>query len=103
MKWRFYRGRLKAPQKGQRHPRARPGEFTFLRDQYSSRGEPVPVPGPVVGATRRRASDLERPGSTCAIEVEGLKRRPTVGGGLSLEFRSRRKAGVAETSQKPSR
>ena len=29
----------------------------------------------------------ERAGSTCAIEVEGLKRRPpTVGGGLSLEF-----------------
>ena len=30
----------------------------------------------------------ERPGSACAIEVEGLRRRPpTQGGGLGLEFR----------------
>ena len=39
--------------------------FTLLRDQYWSRGEPVPVPGPVVGATvpmavGRRANDLGR-------------------------------------------
>ena len=30
--------------------------FTLLRDQYWSRGEPVPVPGPIVGATVFRAA-----------------------------------------------
>ena len=37
-----------------------------------------------------------RPRSACAIEVEGLRRRPpTLGGGLGLEFRVHRVSGLA--------
>ena len=40
--------------------------FTLLRDQYWSRGEPVPVPGPVVGATASWAA------GTCAIAAKNI-------------------------------
>ena len=47
-------------------------------------GEPVPVPGPSwVLPTSGLQETGKRPGSSFAIEVEGLKRRPpSVGGGL---------------------
>ena len=43
----------------------------------ASRGERVPVPGPLwVLPTSGLQEAGKRPGSTFAIEVEGLKRRP---------------------------
>ena len=51
--------------------------MTFFRDQYWSRGELFQVPGlswvlPYPGCEKAG----ERAGSTCAIDVEGFKRRP---------------------------
>ena len=48
-----------------------------MRDQYWSRGERVPVPGPSWALPIPMLWEAgERPGSACAIEVKGLKRRP---------------------------
>ena len=62
--------------------------MTSLRDQCWSRGERVPVPGTTCSGPHGCGEAGERIGWLCAIEVEGLKRRPpTEVGGLGLESR----------------
>ena len=59
----------------------------YFRDQHWSRGEPAPA-GRGCYRPHGCGEAGKRIGSLCAIEVEGLKRRPpTEVGGLSLEFR----------------
>ena len=58
------------------------GYLLYYKDQYWSRGERVPVPCPSwVLPTSGLQEAGKRPGSTFAIEVEGLKRRPPSVGG----------------------
>ena len=58
------------------------GYTLYWGDQYWSPGEPAPVPGPswVLPSSWLQEAG-KRPGSTFAIEVEGLKRRPPSVGG----------------------
>ena len=58
------------------------GPWVLSPDQYWSPREPAPVPGPSwVPPTSGLQEAGKRPGSTFAIAVEGLKRRPRSVGG----------------------
>ena len=87
-----WRQRVKGGERGEGASGARasrPGGQGGARGVRGKGKERAPVPGPSwVLPTSELWEAGERPGSACATEVEGLRRRPpTAGGGLGLGFK----------------